>query len=161
MNSIFSLRSRPGTEHGLYEAGVFGQVVTFAARGPWNDETLRRGTREMGAIIRSLDLTKPWCQLSCLYGEPLMQPSVYSYFLEQSKIRLQLGLSVLAIVIKDSDIENTIRHQLKSAYSAANIEHEFFNDIESAIQMMQSAGFSLDCDSINRFFTVNNFSNRY
>lgn len=154
---MYTLRSRPGTEHGRYEVASFNQVLAFAARGPWNDETLRRGSREMGDIINGLDLTKPWCQVSCLYGESLMQPSVYEYFVHQTKIRKKLGLSVLAIVILDSDIAATIKQQLTNAYGSANIDHEFFNDIDSALTMVENTGFKVEHAPIKHFFDIHTF----
>lgn len=158
MNQTYTLRSRPGTEHGIYEVASFGQTVTFSARGPWNDETLRRGSKEMGEVINSLDHSRPWCQISCLYGESLMQPSVFEYFIKQTKVRRQLGLSVLAIVIKDSDIETTIRQQLSNAYALTNVEFEFLSDITSAIQKLEAAGFIIDKTNVLRFFNLNDYS---
>ena len=158
MNQIYTLRSRPGTEHGRYEAACFGQTLVFSARGPWNDETLRRGSKEVGEIINSFDHSQPWCQISCLYGESLMQPSVFEYFVKQTKIRRQLGLSVLAIVIKDSDIESTIRRQLSNAYALTNVEFEFFSSINSAIQMLEASGFILEQNNVRRFFILNDYS---
>lgn len=154
---MYTLRSRPGTEHGRFEVASFKQVLTFSARGPWNDETLRRGSREMGEIINNLDLSKPWCQVSCLFGESLMQPSVFDYFVKQTAIRKKLGLSVLAIVILDSDISTTIKRQLTNAYGSANIDHEFFSDIDSALNLLNNAGFEVDFSSIKHFFTHNEF----
>ncbi|WP_414828491.1 hypothetical protein [Alteromonas sp. H39] len=154
---MYTLRSRPGTEHGRYEVASFKQVLTFSARGPWNDETLRRGSREMGEVINNLDLSKPWCQVSCLYGESLMQPSVYDYFVKQTAIRQKLGLSILAIVIVDSDISATIKRQLTTAYGSANIDHEFYNDIGSALAMLENAGFEVDFPNIKQFFAQNAF----
>lgn len=154
---MYTLRSRPGTEHGRFEVASFKQVLSFSARGPWNDETLRRGSREMGEVINNLDLTKPWCQISCLFGESLMQPSVYNYFVKQTAVRKSLGLSVLAIVILESDIASTIKRQLSTAYGSANIDHEFFNDIDSALNMLQNAGFEVDSPNIKHFFEQNAF----
>lgn len=154
---MYTLRSRPGTEHGRFEVASFKQVLSFSARGPWNDETLRRGSREMGEVINSLDLSKPWCQISCLFGESLMQPSVYDYFVKQTVVRKKLGLSILAIVVRDTDIAATIKRQLTDAYGAANIDHEFFNDIDSALSMLEKTGFEIDVVNIKHFFTQNEF----
>lgn len=158
MNEIYTLRSRPGTEHGLYEVAYFDQTITFSARGPWNDETLKRGSKEMGEIINRLDHSRPWCQISCLYGESLMQPSVFEYFVKQTKVRRKLGLSVLAIVIRDSDITSTIRQQLSNAYALTNVEYQFFSDIDSAVEMLEASGFIIDKPNVLRFFILNDYS---
>ncbi|WP_232787603.1 hypothetical protein [Paraglaciecola sp. MB-3u-78] len=47
-------------EHGEYVVGRSQQTIMFSARGPWNDETLVNGSKEMGQNIRQLNLSEPW-----------------------------------------------------------------------------------------------------
>lgn len=139
-------------EHGNYVVGKCLQTVLLSARGPWNDETLKRGSQEMREMIESLEDGQPWAQISCLYGESLMPPSTFGFFAAQTKTRKDKGLTALAVVIRDSDIENTIIHQLSHAYQDANIEHKFFGTLEAAIDWLKDKGFALNQAQIFEFF---------
>lgn len=144
-------------EHGDYIVGRSQQTIMFAARGPWNDETMKRGSKEMGENISQLDLSKPWGTLSCLYGESLMPPSTYQSFAKHTLIRKSKGLKALAVVILDSDIAHTIESQLKPAYQAAELEFAFLPDISSAIAWLSSTDVSLDKQQVEQFFELNSF----
>ncbi|GAB5380981.1 MAG: hypothetical protein Alis3KO_17650 [Aliiglaciecola sp.] len=139
-------------EHGEFEVGRSEQVILLSARGPWNDETLKSGAGVMNRRIQQLDQTQPWAQLSCLFGESLMTPSAFKYFTKHTGIRKEMGLTTLAIVIKNSDITSTIKMQLTKAYSEIGIQHEFFEEIEQAIEWLQKQGINLYQPSIEDFF---------
>ena len=91
--------------HGEFESALNQQLLQFSGRGPWNDVTMRNGTVKMGRHIASITDGKPWAQLSCLYGESLMPPSTFDIFVKQTHKRKEKGLSFLAIVVLDTDIE--------------------------------------------------------
>ncbi len=137
--------------HGDYGVGRCGQVILFAGRGPWNDESLKDGTRRLGNAISSVDQTQPWVQFSFLVGESIMPPSAFEMFAYQTKIRKQKGLSALAIVIQDSDIANTIKHQLTTAYDAAEIEHRYFDDVHEAREWLNAKGYDLSQETLDDF----------
>ena len=139
-------------EHGDYESGRSEQLILFAARGPWNDETLRRGSRLLGEYIAELDRSKPWGQLSCLYGESLMPPSAYAIFVKQTKIRKQAGMQALAIVVRHSEITLTIKAQLTNAYTDADIDHAFFDDIETASHWLAQQRIHFSTQDVTAFF---------
>lgn len=144
-------------EHGDYVVGRSQQTIMFSGRGPWNDETLMRGTKEMGASIEQLDFSKPWGCLSCLYGESLMPPSTFKAFAKQTIIRKSLGLKGLAVVILNSDIAHTIESQLTQAYQPAGVDFEFLKDVDSAIDWLCSRGIELDKVQAEHFFKSNAF----
>ncbi|MDP5029603.1 hypothetical protein [Paraglaciecola sp.] len=144
-------------EHGDYVVGINQQVLLFVGRGPWNDEALIDGAKKLGKEIQHLDLTLPWAQLSCLVGECLMPPSTFDGFVYHSKIRKEKGLACLAIVILESDISNTIKQQLGAAYRQAEIEHQFFNSIESAIEWLAQQHFQLDRPALTTFLNQCHF----
>ena len=144
-------------EHGDYVVSRSQQTIMFSARGPWNDETMVRGAKEMGKNISQLDLSKPWGTLSCLYGESLMPPSTYKSFAKHTLIRKSMGLKALAIVILDSDIAYTIESQLTPAYLAADVEFAFLPDIHSAITWLSGIGLSLDKQQVEQFFQLHSF----
>ncbi|WJG10348.1 hypothetical protein [Aliiglaciecola sp. LCG003] len=144
-------------QHGDYAVGRIGQVVLFMGRGPWNDETLYMGAKELGQIISSIDQNRPWAQFSYLVGESIMPPSAYKLFDKHTKIRKEKGLEALSIVIRKTDIRNTIKHQLSEAYSAANLLHEFFDEVEPARLWLMSKGFLLDQAELNKFIENCNF----
>lgn len=137
--------------HGDYVVGRCNQVVLFAGKGPWNDETLYQGTKMLGEQISQVDMTQPWAQFSCLFGESLMPPSAFKLFAKQTKIRKERGLSALAIVIQDSDIKSTIKHQLTEAYTQADIEHAFFDDSSLALDWLKERQFVLDDKTLATF----------
>lgn len=139
-------------EHGDYIVSRSQQVILFAGRGPWNDESLMHGTRQMAVNIGNLDKSRPWAQLSCLFGECLLPPSTFNMFVKQSKIRKEMGLQALAIVILDTDIMNTIKQQLTSAYQEVGIEHAFFTSIVEAIQWLEQQHIELDSQFITQFY---------
>lgn len=145
-------------EHGDYVVSHSLQTVLLSGRGPWNDESLKRGGKEMGKNIHQLDLTKPWGCLSCLYGESLMPPSAYKAFEEHTAIRKSLGLKALAVVIQDSDIANTIKTQLSQAYHSADIEYEFLPDIDAAMTWIMDRDLSLDKQQVIKFFKQHSFA---
>jgi hypothetical protein len=151
-------RSDHVKEHGEYIVSQVRQLLLFAGEGPWNDDTLRRGAREMGDAIRAIDKTKPWAQLSLLYGDSLMIPSAFKKFVKGTKERKTLGLSVLAIVIKDSAITSLITCQLIEAYEQADIEHEFFDRIEDALLWLKNQTFEITEDEIASFLSTCNFA---
>ena len=144
-------------EHGDYVVSRSQQTIIFSARGPWNDETMIRGAKEMGQNIGQLDLSKPWGCLSCLYGESLMPPSTFKAFAKHTKIRKSMGLTGLAVVIQDSDIANTIQSQLTKAYQAAEVDFAFLSDINSAITWLSNIDVSIDTQQANQFFQLHSF----
>lgn len=151
-------------EHGDYIVDRSNQVILLGARGPWNDETMRRGSRKFNELMMALIPGQPWAQFSCLFGESLMPPSTFEHFIKHTKIRKEKGLSTLAIVIKDSDIKATIKNQLSDAYKQADVEHGFFDDFGEARNWLVSHDFELPINDMNTFvqrcqFAVN--SNYY
>lgn len=142
-------------QHGSYAAGKSQQVVTFSARGPWNEETMRQGSKALGAVIRQLDLTKPWAQISCMYGESLMPPAAFEMFVQQSAIRKSAGLEALAIVMKDCETPHTTRAQLAEGYSRTRINHQFFDSVKDAIVWTQNLSFTFDENEVYSFFKNN------
>jgi hypothetical protein len=138
-------------EHGEYIVDRCGQIILFAGRGPWNDQTLRRGTQEMGSMIQAIDKNNPWAQLSYLTGESLMPPSTFNSFAKQTKIRKTLGLTGLAIVIQHSEISSTIRRQLGNAYQQADIAHAFLDSMAEGVTWLAERGFMLPADKLDVF----------
>lgn len=145
-------------EHGEYVVDRSRQTIMFSARGPWNDETMKRGAKEMGDSIAKLDLSKPWGTLSCLYGESLMPPSTYQSFVKHTLIRKSMGLKALAVVILDSEIANTIKSQLVPAYEEAGLQFAFLSDVNSACTWLSEVNVELDKQQVEQFFTKNAFS---
>lgn len=144
-------------EHGDYVVSRSLQTIIFSARGPWNEETLFRGSKEMGKNIQQLDLSEPWGCLSCLYGESLMPPAAFKAFAKHTLIRKSLGMKALAVVIQDSDITNTIKNQLSQVYQPAEIEYEFLSDIDSAMTWLTKKSVSLDNQQVSQFFQQHSF----
>lgn len=142
-------------EHGVYITDRTEQLLLFSAKGPWNDETMFRGVKELSQHISLLDQTIPWGQISCLYGESLMPPSTNEVFKKQTLIRKKLGLSAIAVIIKDSDISLTIQNQLSKTYIDAGIEHRFMQSPEQGIDWVQSMNIDFDPDYARRFFLAN------
>lgn len=138
-------------EHGDYVVDRHDQLILFAGRGPWNEQALRKGTIETGQLIQALDKSRPWAQLSLVFGESLMPPSAYNTFLKQTIIRKALGLSALAIVIQNSDISATIKRQLGEAYQQAEIGHIFATDITEGVNWLAQKGFELPADKLTAF----------
>ncbi|MFT4937951.1 MAG: hypothetical protein ACI88A_000973 [Paraglaciecola sp.] len=145
-------------EHGRFIVAQAGQLLLFAGEGPWNDDTLRRGSREMGAVIRAIDKTKPWAQLSLLYGDSLMIPSAFKNFIKGTSERKVLGLSALAIVIKDSAITSLIKNQLREAYQQPEIEHAFFDCNEDALLWLKEQAFEITEKEIVAFLSRCDFA---
>jgi len=139
-------------EHGEYVAGRSLQTIMFAARGPWNDETLVRGSKEMGQNIKQLNLSEPWGFISCLYGESLMPPSTFELFVKHTLIRKSMGMQCLAVVIQDSDITNTIMNQLTRAYQHAGLDFAFLLDVDSAITWVKEREVEMDQQQVTHFF---------
>ena len=145
-------------EHGYYAVSRSIQTIMLSARGPWNDESLLLGGREMGKNIQQLDLSKPWGCLSCLYGESLMPPSAFKAFEKHTAIRKSLGLKAMAVVIQDSDIANTIKNQLSHAYQSAGVEYEFLANIETAITWLNDRDVNLSKPQVIQFFQQYSFA---
>lgn len=124
----------------------------LSARGPWNDETLARGAKEFSSHSKCLEPNRAWAQLSCLYGESLMPPWTFSHFIHHTKIRKSQGLSALAVVILESDIEATIKQQLTQAYMEVDIQHRFFNNLEEGTAWLAQLGFELEQREVDSFF---------
>lgn len=145
-------------EHGHFKTGKDDQLLMFSAEGPWNDQTFSRGIRELGSLIKQADIHRPWAQLSCLYGESLMPPSVFKGFTKHTAIRKKSGLCFLAVVIKDSDIEFTIRSQLSAGYEETGIDYGFFDSIEEALEHISSINIDFDKQAALSFFGRKSFS---
>lgn len=146
-------------EHGEFEVDRSEQVILLSTRGPWNDETLKRGALLMNRHIKQVDFSQPWAQLSCLYGESLMTPSVFQNFVKHTGIRKDLGLNALAVVIKDSDIKSTILSQLSQAYNLVDVHHGFFDEIEQACEWFSEQSIRLDASYTQAFFDKHCFAN--
>ncbi|MCC2617490.1 hypothetical protein LJ739_14650 [Aestuariibacter halophilus] len=142
-------------EHGEYLVDRFGQFVTFVARGPWNDPSLRRGSKRLGSVLKDVDQTQPWVQLSCLYGESLMPPDAFEVFVRETARRKSFGLTALAIVLKDTEYPKTIVRQLSAGYEQADIEHQFFDEIEPALDWLASFPVVFDKNQVMQFFNDN------
>lgn len=140
-------------EHGDYLVDRYNQLILFAGRGPWNDQALKRGTKETAALLQAIDRSAPWAQLSLIFGESLMTPSMLATFIKQTNIRKTLGLSALAIVITDSDVSTTIKRQLHQVYQQAGIEHAFLDSIEEGVSWLSQKGFNLPADKLNEFLS--------
>lgn len=138
-------------EHGEYVVGRCEQVVLFRARGPWNDETLKQGAQEFSLHTQQLTKGEPWAQLSCLYGESIMPPWTFKHFVYHTNIRKQQGLSALAVVILESDIEATIKQQLSQAYTQIGISHAFFKNVEDSINWLKDRGFTVELEVAKDF----------
>lgn len=145
-------------EHGDYVVGRSKQLVLFSGRGPWNDETMRRGSRETGLIIKQIDKTKPWGQISYLSGESIMPPSTFSAFIKQIIIRKENGMTALAVVIKDSNIINTIKSQLTQAYDSVDIEHKFLSGVDEALDWLEQLSIQVDRMEVHAFFNQHSFA---
>jgi len=143
-------------EHGDFEVGKHQQILLLSARGPWNDEALKNGSKKLANLIRTLDLTSPWGQISCLYGESLMPPTAYQYFVEQSKYRKKLGLKALAVIIKETDIANTIKRQLNEAFEIVGLKYEFFDSVEASAKWLFSQGLDADLTEIRKILQSHN-----
>ncbi|MEP4892113.1 MAG: hypothetical protein ABJV04_18985 [Aliiglaciecola sp.] len=139
-------------EHGNYVVGKCRQVLLFSGRGPWNDEALEKGVENTSYASESVDQSRPWGQLSCLYGESLFPPSTYELFLEQTRMRKNNGIRSIAIVILNSDISNTIRQQLSSGYETVGVDYAFFDSVDAAIEWLESKEIDLDATEIKTFF---------
>ncbi|WP_124916929.1 hypothetical protein [Alteromonas flava] len=143
--------------HGEFVTRRSGQLLLFSGRGPWNDQTMRIGSRDMAGYIQQFDHKKPWAQISALYGESLMPPSTFDSFVKHTVIRKQIGLEALSVVIFDSDVALTIEAQLRQAYEVAELEPRFFTDIESAIDSLDPARYQHDLGYVQGFFRQHQF----
>lgn len=152
-----SFRDTNKREHGEYVTGRSGQVILFAARGPWNDETMKRGSIEMSEHIAALDHPRPWAQISCLYGDSIMPPSTFESFVKHTNIRKQIGLSKLAIAIIDSKISLTIQAQLSEAYARTDVEHSFYSTTEAAMEAISPIDYPHEQEVVRQFFAQNAF----
>ncbi|BFT29325.1 hypothetical protein D210916BOD24_05010 [Alteromonas sp. D210916BOD_24] len=146
--------------HGEFKSGVNEQLLQFSARGPWNDVTMKTGVRKMAEHISTFSVDKPWAQLSCLYGESLMPPSTFDIFVKQTRVRKQRGLAFLAIVILDTDIKLTIRHQMSQCYEAAEVPFAFYDSVEAALDALSDKDITFDREEAITFFKRYDFSNR-
>ncbi|MDM7859377.1 hypothetical protein QTP81_02000 [Alteromonas sp. ASW11-36] len=113
----------------------------------------------MSQFIAELDYTQPWAQISCVFGESLMPPSTFDAFVKHTNIRKQIGLSELAIVIKDTDIHLTIEAQLSQAYTQCEVTHRFYATIEDAIDAIHPH-YKCDVEELHQFFQNNNFASQ-
>jgi hypothetical protein len=145
-------------EHGYYAVGRSLQTIMMSGHGPWNDETLLRGSIEMGKNIQELDVSQPWGCLSCLVGESLMPPSTFKAFVQQTIIRKSKGLTGLAVVIQNSDISNTIKQQLTQAYESAGIDFAFLATIDLAMDWLREKDIKMEQASVKQFYKQNTFS---
>ena len=144
--------------HGEFESSVNGQLLMFSARGPWNDETMRNGVVKMSSDILKLEHGSQWAQLSCLYGESLMPLSTFDIFVKQTRVRKTRGLSFLAVVILDTDIMLTTKHQISKCYDAADVSYSFYDSVEDALQALTKMGYDFGNEDAERFFTKFDFT---
>lgn len=87
-----------------------------------------------------------------------MPPSVFKGFTKHTAIRKKSGLRFLAVVIKDSDIEFTIRSQLSAGYEETGIDYGFFDSIEEALEHIASINIDFDKQAALSFFGRKSFS---
>jgi hypothetical protein len=146
--------------HGDFKSALNQQLLQFSARGPWNDVTMKNGTVEVGQLIASIAEGQPWAQLSCLFGESLMPPSTFDIFVKQTQRRKEKGLSFLAVVILDTDIERTTKRQIKQCYELAGVNFAFFNSVHDALNNMQQRSIAFDRQEAEHFFERFNFTRK-
>ena len=144
--------------HGEFESALNQQLLQFSGRGPWNDVTMRNGTVKMGRHIASITDGKPWAQLSCLYGESLMPPSIFDIFVKQTHKRKEKGLSFLAVVVLDTDIERTTKQQIQQCYEVAGVNFAFYRSLSEALDNIKQRGFAFNRNEAEHFFERFNFS---
>lgn len=144
--------------HGEFKSALNQQLLQFAARGPWNDVTMRNGTIKMGQHISSLPSGEPWAQMSCLYGESLMPPCAFDIFVKQTHLRKKRGLSFLAVVILDTDIALTTKQQIQHCYELAGVDFTFFNCVSDALNSLEKKSFTFNRKAAEHFFERYDFS---
>lgn len=144
--------------HGEFECSVSGQLLLLSARGPWNDETMRNGVAKMSSDISKFEKDTKWAQVSSLYGESLMPPSTFDIFVKQTRVRKKRGLSFLAVVILDTDIMLTTKHQISQCYDAAEVPYGFYETVEDALQALSKMGYDFGREDAEHFFTKFNFT---
>ena len=112
----------------------------------------------MSSDISKFEKGTKWAQVSCLYGESLMPPSTFDIFVKQTRVRKTRGLSFLAVVILDTDIMLTTKHQISQCYDAAEVPYGFYETVEEALEAMTNNGYDFDSDEAERFFARFNFT---
>ena len=145
-------------EHGESQLFYNEQVLLYAGRGPWNEEAMLPSLQKTIEHLNQFPQQRPWAQLSCLFGESLMSPSVFNVFVDYCHLRKKNGLVFTAISIQDSEIKNTIKQQLTSAYRLTNIDFEFFDSISDAQKCLQEKGFYIDNDELHSFLKACKFA---
>ena len=78
--------------------------------------------------------------------------------LKQTKVRKARGLSFLAVVILDTDIMLTTKHQISQGFEAAGIPYCFFISVKDALASLESQGYCFDKSEAVRFFNRFDFS---
>ncbi|GFD78061.1 hypothetical protein KUL118_09230 [Tenacibaculum sp. KUL118] len=146
--------------HGEFECDVTGQLLMFSARGPWNDETMRNGVVKMSSDISTFKQGSKWAQLSCLYGESLMPPSTFDIFVKQTRVRKTRGLSFLAVVILDTDVMLTTKHQISQCYDTAEVPFGFYDCVDDALTELKRKGYDFNRDNAVHFFTRFDFTRK-
>ena len=113
---------------------------------------------KLSSDISKFEQGTEWAQVSCLYGESLMPPSTFDIFVKHTRVRKTRGLSFLAVVILDTDIMLTTKHQISQCYDTAEVLYGFYDTVENALQAMTNMGYDFDSEEAERFFSRFNFT---
>jgi hypothetical protein len=106
------------------------------ARGPWNQENLKRFL-----ISLDNDMKTPsdvdWGCMAILYGESLLTPDALNLFIKAHLHMSDNGLKYVAVVLSDAVMHPLVKHQFSGIYDQCSIEHDFFETERSALEWLE------------------------
>lgn len=134
--------------HGEFIITRCGDAVVTQAYGPWNKECVEHFVTEYRTIVEEL-FGKVWCSIVCVAGESLLIPDAEILLRARIEAMHPLGLTHIAVVLRDSTAKATTKAQLKRVYSGLNIEFTFVEAIEEAVSWAEQGGFTINSKNIS------------
>lgn len=113
------------------------------ARGPWNKENLKRFLKSLNEFDIEPQ-TQDWGTLAILYGESLLTPDAMVMFTNAHLNLAQSGLKHVAVVLSDVNAKTLVKHQFSHVYQQCDINHEYFDDEQSALNWLSENGVNIN-----------------
>ena len=121
--------------HGTFAIQVEQDILLVDAKGPFNMETISDYQLALADAIDSFQ-GQPWQQIIIMREESIFTPEAVEEMVKVSNYRKARGLIFSAVVFIDSNARTLIEHQLKGIYQQTGISYQFFDDVDTARQLL-------------------------
>ncbi len=134
--------------HGNFQLALSGNIIVIRATGPWNENCVKDFQAEYKHITTPLIGHASWADLVVVDGESLFVPEAEYLLNGGLPDSIASGLKHVAVVLGKSTTKICTRAQFSNIYRGTDIQFQFFNDEQTAINWLKSNEFELESEQL-------------